>query len=375
MVSAYASGRFTEMRQPSVLKARPYWQWRAVGDDRTRPEHAAADGTVLPADHPFWKTAYPPAGYMCRCRVVSRSAKWVERNGGVTAPPRGLPDPGFDAGTQQLVSADAGQDVAKPPEPPETVKPGSRVPKQVRKLSPVKSDPSEVAEQLELLDSLPSELGREEAQQLIDLLGAKVPVELAQKHPRLVAGLNGRLTVLDEHWQDPRVRQQVANLALVDPRILHSTIFAQKQDCFGVFIGTGNLTKLNYLSHLKGVRPRGWPSGRTWDDVGGAGGPKEAVVSVDGISGSISTVLHEWGHMLGSRGGWDDSTELIAHHKRLYAKQPEYMQQDGPGGRAGREEMFAESVADFFRMPKDLFASSQYDQEYLEWMARILSPR
>jgi SPP1 gp7 family putative phage head morphogenesis protein len=103
IASAYSTGRVAEMTQPAVLRLRPYWQVRTVKDDRQRKTHRAADGVVLPADHPFWRTAFPPWGFNCRCRVVSRSQKWVDQHGGVSSPPTGLPDPGFASGTQQLL--------------------------------------------------------------------------------------------------------------------------------------------------------------------------------------------------------------------------------------------------------------------------------
>jgi SPP1 gp7 family putative phage head morphogenesis protein len=103
IASAYSTGRVAEMTQPAVLKLRPYWQIQGVRDDRQRPTHKAAFGVVLPADHPFWRIAFPPFGYNCRCRVISRSQKWVDANGGVSSPPTGLPDPGFASGTNQLI--------------------------------------------------------------------------------------------------------------------------------------------------------------------------------------------------------------------------------------------------------------------------------
>lgn len=49
---------------------RYFLQYRTVGDDRVRKEHAALDATTLPVEHPFWDTHYPPNGWNCRCNVV-----------------------------------------------------------------------------------------------------------------------------------------------------------------------------------------------------------------------------------------------------------------------------------------------------------------
>ena len=49
---------------------RYFLQYRTVGDDRVRQEHAALEGTTLPVEHPFWDTHYPPNGWNCRCNVV-----------------------------------------------------------------------------------------------------------------------------------------------------------------------------------------------------------------------------------------------------------------------------------------------------------------
>lgn len=116
-VSAMASGRFVEMRKPDVLAALPYWQIRGVNDSRARPTHRAAFGIVLPANDPFWRRAYPPFGYNCRCRVIARTKRWLDANGISIGPvPRGLPDPGFDSGTDKLISVPAGA-LAPPPVP------------------------------------------------------------------------------------------------------------------------------------------------------------------------------------------------------------------------------------------------------------------
>ncbi|MDN3515355.1 MAG: phage minor head protein [Candidatus Brocadia sp.] len=61
--TAYSVGRYKEM--VAVKRDRPYWQYSAVNDSRTRPTHWAMNGKVFPADHPFWDTWYPPNGYNC----------------------------------------------------------------------------------------------------------------------------------------------------------------------------------------------------------------------------------------------------------------------------------------------------------------------
>lgn len=126
VVSAYSSGRHAHMTQPAVLASRPYWQILTVNDGapRQRKTHQDAHGIVLLASDPFWKTAYPPFGYNCRCRVVSRSVAWFEANGSRLGPtPKGLPDKGFSSGTKSLLvsvpvpKAATTQAIKSPPPP------------------------------------------------------------------------------------------------------------------------------------------------------------------------------------------------------------------------------------------------------------------
>ena len=54
-------------------------QYRTVGDDRVRPEHAALNGVTLPPSDEFWESYYPPNGWRCRCTVVQvRKRKYPE---------------------------------------------------------------------------------------------------------------------------------------------------------------------------------------------------------------------------------------------------------------------------------------------------------
>lgn len=61
---AYNAGRHKQMK--AIAHRRPYWEYDAVNDSRTRRSHLAHDGKVYHHDHPFWDQWYPPNGYRCR---------------------------------------------------------------------------------------------------------------------------------------------------------------------------------------------------------------------------------------------------------------------------------------------------------------------
>jgi len=79
--SAYMAGRWRQFQANKA--ARPYLQYVAVMDSKTRPSHAALHGKVFHIDDPFWRTHYPPLGFNCRCRVRALSEKNV-RDRGIT---------------------------------------------------------------------------------------------------------------------------------------------------------------------------------------------------------------------------------------------------------------------------------------------------
>lgn len=71
MQTAYGVGRRRAFEE--VADDLPFWEYSAVNDDRTRPAHKACDGLILPADHEFWATHFPPWGFNCRCSVIARA--------------------------------------------------------------------------------------------------------------------------------------------------------------------------------------------------------------------------------------------------------------------------------------------------------------
>lgn len=70
MQMAYGVGRRNAMEESG--DDLPFWEYSAVGDDRTRPTHQALDGITFPVNHPFWDTHYPPWEISCRCSVFSK---------------------------------------------------------------------------------------------------------------------------------------------------------------------------------------------------------------------------------------------------------------------------------------------------------------
>lgn len=77
--TAYAAGSWERIQR--TKERRPYLRYVAILDGRTRPHHRGWHGTVLPADHPWWQTHYPPNGWGCRCSVQQLSERDLERFG------------------------------------------------------------------------------------------------------------------------------------------------------------------------------------------------------------------------------------------------------------------------------------------------------
>ena len=89
--TSYMAGRWQQLSQTGALKNLRYRH--ADGVLHPRPLHVAWNNLVLPADHPFWKTNYPPNGWGCHCTVFGASDK--ERQAAV-ASGYGEPPEGWD---------------------------------------------------------------------------------------------------------------------------------------------------------------------------------------------------------------------------------------------------------------------------------------
>ena len=71
--------------QTCALPIWPYLRYVHVDPELTqrwsRHEHAAWHGVILPVDHEWWKTHYPPNGWNCRCYARSLSERDLVRYG------------------------------------------------------------------------------------------------------------------------------------------------------------------------------------------------------------------------------------------------------------------------------------------------------
>ncbi len=63
MRQSHAAGRWQRIQRSNM----PFIVYRTMRDERVRASHKAWDNVVLPKDHPWWDTHYPPCGWRCRC--------------------------------------------------------------------------------------------------------------------------------------------------------------------------------------------------------------------------------------------------------------------------------------------------------------------
>lgn len=118
---AYAQGQW-DLIEAQAEEA-PFLLYDAIDDGRTRPEHRAWDGTLLPVTSTWWKTHTPPCGWNCRCSVIQLNEDEIEdlgltpneraprfdtyewtnpRTGQTFQIPRGV-DPGFGQAAAQRI--------------------------------------------------------------------------------------------------------------------------------------------------------------------------------------------------------------------------------------------------------------------------------
>jgi SPP1 gp7 family putative phage head morphogenesis protein len=77
--SAFQGGRWAVVQR--VADRRPIGVYDAIGDQATRPSHAALDGRAFELSDPFWNTWWPPNDHNCRCNVRTMTREQAARRG------------------------------------------------------------------------------------------------------------------------------------------------------------------------------------------------------------------------------------------------------------------------------------------------------
>lgn len=108
------------------------------------------------------------------------------------------------------------------------------------------------------------------------------------------------------------------------------------------------------MIQFRGVTPRGWPAGYTWDDVSACyNSSTKTIYAGSGLGSSASIIGHETGHAIFHE-------ILLEVQKQDYMKLQakyfdfllKYFQQEGRGGRVGTNELFAEMTANMIKYGK-----------------------
>lgn len=136
------------------------------------------------------------------------------------------------------------------------------------------------------------------------------------------------------------------------PDEIHRGLAASGQK---LYFGTGESTDLDEMWHIRDEKARNRDR-RTMKQVAGFNSPSSGttIISTDPRYGSQALAAHEVGHAIGDVYTIDNSDRLYRYHQQFYSKLRRYYVQDGPNGIAGRQELWAESVADHVRRKRDV---------------------
>ena len=74
---AYAVGAYEEAMSSDA----EFLRYTAILDSKTRASHRALHGVILPKDHPFWDTHYPPNAWNCRCKARAYTKQELKSRG------------------------------------------------------------------------------------------------------------------------------------------------------------------------------------------------------------------------------------------------------------------------------------------------------
>lgn len=87
----------------------PYLRYLPSTSERKRPLHIEWYGVILPVDHPWWQTHFPPNGWGCKCHFEQVSEARMRRKGWTVTPDDQIPD-----GPPRLFTPAGGETISVP---------------------------------------------------------------------------------------------------------------------------------------------------------------------------------------------------------------------------------------------------------------------
>ncbi|MFU0824190.1 anthrax toxin lethal factor-related metalloendopeptidase [Clostridium sp.] len=163
-----------------------------------------------------------------------------------------------------------------------------------------------------------------------------------------------KLTVMDklivlpeEHYDKLEAEKMIDRLKRIPYPILEELLESDVK----IILSNTNITGVHEYTHLKGVTPRGWENtGKTWDDVPGAGG--KPVVARIGYSnpgeahGAVNLELHETAHAIDAY--VFDNISSSQSYKSIWNKEVYNLFGNDPYFVNYPEEYFAETFAMYY---------------------------
>lgn len=83
--AAYNRGRLQQ--HLDLADVMPYWEYQHNDNAHPRPFHVQLDGTIRPANDPFWRYYYPIKAYGCHCTVIAHDEDDLKAMGRTVSPP------------------------------------------------------------------------------------------------------------------------------------------------------------------------------------------------------------------------------------------------------------------------------------------------
>jgi hypothetical protein len=144
---------------------------------------------------------------------------------------------------------------------------------------------------------------------------------------------------------------------------------------------SGRLTDVHGFKFLRGVQPRGWPVGATWDRVPGVGTAKGMASNVNREQrgrghGEDSLSLHELGHVIDIASARPNETRVSTASRWRRGPQVEARARESLSNyfRAYPEEWYAEAVMRYSRSPQTHASLARWYPETYELLREDLGP-